>query len=180
MTDSLAPQPEPGDGRRLFGPARGMEDWNRRAWIVRDQTLRTLEFLLDEAFRIPGTGIRFGFDAIIGLVPGLGDVIAGLLSAIIPLAAWLRGVPYVTLARMVINVATGVLVGSIPFLGDLFDVAWKANRRNYRLLQLHVREPRRNTWRDWVFLLLCATCLAVVFAIPIALVVWLANWLIHR
>jgi hypothetical protein len=71
-------------------------------------------------------------------------------------------------------------VGSIPLLGDLFDVAWKANRRNYRLLQLHVSDPRRHTWRDWVFLFLCATCLAVIFAIPIALVVWLANWLNHR
>jgi Domain of unknown function (DUF4112) len=178
MKDSLAPKP--GDGRRLFGPARGMADWNQRAWIVRDQTLRTLEFILDEAFRIPGTRIRFGVDAIIGLVPGFGDVIAGLLSAVIPLAAWLRGVPYVTLARMVVNVAAGVLVGSIPLLGDLFDVAWKANRRNYRLLQLHVREPRRHTWHDWVFLLLCAACLAVVFAIPLVLVIWLASWLIHR
>ena len=69
--------------------------WNRGAWIFRDETLRKLEFLLDEAFPIPGTHIRFGLDAIVGLVPGIGDVLAGLFSLVIPLAAWIRGVPYV-------------------------------------------------------------------------------------
>ncbi len=100
--------------------------WNRGAWIFRDETLRSLEILLDEAFRIPFTGIRFGIDGIIGLVPGLGDVLAGLLSLIIPLAAWVRGVPYVTLVRMAANLGIGVLVGTIPILGDAFDIAWKA------------------------------------------------------
>ena len=79
MKDSLARQPEPRGDRRLFGPARRMEGWNRGAWILRDRTLRGLEILLDEAFRIPGTTIRFGLDGLIGLVPGLGDVVAGLL-----------------------------------------------------------------------------------------------------
>ena len=115
-----------------------------------------LRFLLDEAFRIPGTSIRFGLDGIIGLVPGLGDVLAGLFSLIIPLAAWIRGVPYITLVRMAANLGIGVLVGTIPLFGDIFDIAWKANRRNYRLLQRHLGEPRRHTWRDWAFLLLAA------------------------
>jgi hypothetical protein len=104
-----------------------------------------LRFLLDEAFRIPGTGIRFGLDGIIGLVPGVGDVLPGLLSLIIPLAAWIRGVPYVTLARMAANLGIGVLVGSIPLFGDIFDIFWKANRRNYLLLRRHLDEPRRHT-----------------------------------
>src|SRR5271165_988664 len=106
--------------------------WNRGAWLFRDRTLHGLEILLDEAFRVPGTGIRFGLDGIIGLVPGLGDVLAGLLSLIIPVAAWIRGVPYVTLVRMAANLGIGVLVGSVPILGDAFDIAWKPNRRNYR------------------------------------------------
>jgi hypothetical protein len=130
-----------------------------------------LEMLLDEAFLIPGTGVRFGLDGIIGLVPGLGNIVAGLLSLIIPVAAWMRGIRYVTLARMVANVGIGVLLGSIPLLGNIFDIAWKANRRNYRLLQLHVREPRRHTRRDWIFLLGLAVGLGVVFAIPVLLVV---------
>ena len=95
-----------------------------------------------------------------GWCPDLGDVVAGAL---------------LSPARRV-----GVLVGSIPLLGDIFDIAWKANRRNYRLLQRQIREPRRHAWRDWAFLLLCAVALAVVFAIPIVLFVWLARWLMHR
>jgi hypothetical protein len=154
--------------------------WNRGAWLFRDRTLHGLEILLDEAFRVPGTKIRFGLDGIIGLVPGLGDVLAGLLSLVIPLAAWVRGVPYVTLARMAANLGIGVLVGTIPIFGDIFDIAWKANRRNYRLLQRHLGEPRQHTWRDWSFLLLLLTGLALVFALPVILVVWLLAWLISR
>jgi Domain of unknown function (DUF4112) len=155
----------------------GPDRWNRGAWFFRDRTLQGLEILLDEAFRIPGTQIRFGLDGIIGLVPGVGDVLAGLLSMVIPLAAWIRGVPYVTLVRMAANLGIGVLVGSVPLFGDIFDIAWKANRRNYQLLCRHLEAPRRHTARDWAFLLLLATALALVFAIPVALVVWFAAWL---
>ena len=152
--------------------------WTRGAGIFGDQALERLEILLDEAFRIPGTRIRFGLDGIIGLVPGLGDVLAGLLSLIIPLAAWIRGAPYITLVRMTANVGIGVLIGSIPILGDIFDIAWKANRRNYQLLRRHLAEPRRHTWRDWGFLLALAASLGAIFAIPIVLIVWLLARLI--
>ena len=158
----------------------GADRWNRGAWLFRDNTLQGLETLLDEAFRIPGTQFRFGLDGIIGLVPGLGDVLAGLLSLVIPLAAWIRGVPYVTLARMAANLGIGVLVGTIPIFGDIFDIVWKANRRNYRLLQRHLGEPRQHTWRDWSFLFLLITGLALVFALPVILVVWFVAWLISR
>ncbi len=154
--------------------------WNRGAWLFRDRTLHGLEILLDEAFVLPGTGFRFGLDGIVGLVPGLGDVLAGLLSLVIPLAAWIRGVPYITLVRMAANLGIGVLVGSVPLFGDLFDIAWKANRRNYRLLCRHLDAPRRHTWGDWAFLLLLLMTLALIFAIPLALLVWLALWLTHR
>jgi hypothetical protein len=156
------------------------ERWAKGAWIFRDQTLQRIEILLDEAFRVPGTSIRFGLDGIIGLVPGVGDVIAGVLSLIIPLAAWIRGVPYVTLVRMAANIGIGVLVGSVPLFGDIFDIVWKANRRNYLLMRRHLGEPRRHTWRDWTFLLLLAASLGAIFSIPILLVVWLLAWLIKQ
>jgi hypothetical protein len=171
------PSPANSPAPTILPPA---DRWNRGAWIFRDQTLHRLEILLDEAFVVPGTGIRFGLDGIIGLVPGLGDVLAGLLSLIIPLAAWIRGVPYVTLARMAANLGIGVLVGSIPLFGDIFDIAWKANRRNYRLLCRHLGEPRRHTGRDWAFLLLLASALALVFAVPVVLVLWFLAWLSSR
>src|SRR5580658_1378114 len=170
----------PPEGSMAQSASSSQDRWNRSAWLFRDRTLHGLEILLDEAFAIPGTGIRFGLDGIIGLVPGLGDVLAGLLSLIIPLAAWIRGVPYVTLVRMAANLGIGVLVGSIPLLGDIFDIAWKTNRRNYRLLCRHLGEPRRHTGRDWLFLFSLATVIAVIFAIPLVLVLWFATWLLHQ
>ncbi|MBS1804820.1 MAG: DUF4112 domain-containing protein [Acidobacteria bacterium] len=151
--------------------------WKKGAWIFRDDTLRGLEILLDEAFRIPFTRFRFGIDGIIGLVPGLGDVIAGVLSLVIPIAAWTRGVPYVALARMTVNLAIGVLVGSIPLLGDAFDIAWKPNRRNYQVMERHIGQPRRHTWKDWAYLAVLVGSIAIVFAIPIAVFLWLLVWL---
>jgi hypothetical protein len=164
----------------MQGVIQGPGRWNRGAWWFRDSALQSLETLLDEAFRIPGTNFRFGIDGIIGLVPGLGDVLAGLLSLIIPLAAWIRGVPYVTLIRMAANLGIGVLVGSIPIFGDIFDIVWKVNKRNYVLLTRHLDEPRRHTWRDWAFLGLLAGGLGVIFAIPIVLVIWLIGWLLSH
>ncbi len=131
-------------------------------------------------FRVPGTRIRFGVDGLIGLVPGAGDVVAGLLSLVIPLAAWVRGAPYVAIARMAANLGIGVLIGSIPLAGDAFDIAWKANRRNYRLLKRHLGQPRRHTWRDWAFLLLLAAMMGLVLATPLVLLVWICMWLAHR
>ena len=164
----------------LRAAASGTGRWVRGAWLFRDETLERLEFVLDEAFPIPGTPIRVGLDGMIGLIPGFGDVLAGLLSLVIPLAAWIRGLPYVTIMRMAANLAIGVLLGTIPLLGDVFDIFWKANRRNYRLLRRHLGEPRRHTWRDWAFLLILALGLAAVFALPIALVAWAIAWLISR
>lgn len=164
---------------RPVGQILGSDRWNRGAWIFRDRTLQQLEILLDEAFRVPGTGIRFGIDGIIGLVPGLGDVIAGLLSLIIPIAAWIRGVPYVTIVRMTVNIGIGVLVGSIPIFGDIFDIAWKPNRRNYQLLLRHIGEPHRHTGKDWAFLLILIAALGLTFAIPLILlfviILWIGN-----
>lgn len=156
--------------------------WSRGGRFLDNERLRWLEVLLDEAFVVPGTSIHFGLDGIIGLIPGLGDALAGVLSLIIPLAAWIRGIPYVTLLRMLTNVAIGLLVGSIPIVGDAFDIFWKANRRNYRLLSRSIAAPRRHTWRDWTFLVLLSFGIGLIFAIPIVVFLWLivllAGW--HR
>ena len=110
-----------------------------------DRNLDVLSHLLDDYLRIPGTQIRFGLDGIIGLIPGVGDVLGAMASWIIILAAWLRGVPRVTLARMFVNVAIETVVGTVPILGDAFDIAWKANRKNFALLERSaaaLRAPR--------------------------------------
>lgn len=147
--------------------------------VFKDENLDLLAHVLDDWFRIPGTPIRFGIDGLIGLVPFAGDILAGLASSIIVIAGWFRGVPYVTLARMVVNLAIDVLIGSIPLLGDAFDIAWKANRRNYKLLNRQLREPHRHTWKDYVFLLCIAALLFAIFAIPVFVMVWLSLWLLR-
>jgi Domain of unknown function (DUF4112) len=141
--------------------------------LFADENLDLLAHLLDDCFRIPGTSFRFGIDGIIGLVPGLGDILGGLASCIIVIAAWFRGVPYVTLVRMGINIGIEVLIGSIPIAGDLFDIAWKANRRNYALMTRHLRQPRTHTWKDYGFLFGIIAALGLIFAIPMVMILWL-------
>jgi NAD/NADP transhydrogenase beta subunit len=148
--------------------------------LFADENLDLLAHLLDDWFRIPGTSIRFGLDGIIGLVPGLGDILAGLASCIIVVAAWFRGVPYITLLRMVVNLALDVLIGAIPILGDAFDIAWKANRRNYALMTKHLREPHRHTWKDYAFLAVILVVLMAMFLVPAILLVWLVAYISHR
>ena len=96
--------------------------------------LRRLAWLLDELFRIPGTQQRVGLDALIGLVPGVGDTIGALLSTYIILEAARRGASVWTVTRMLANVGVETVIGAVPLLGDLFDVVFKANRRNLALL----------------------------------------------
>jgi NAD/NADP transhydrogenase beta subunit len=148
--------------------------------LFADENLDLLAHVLDDCFRIPGTSIRFGLDGIIGLVPFLGDVLAGLASCIIVIAAWFRGVPYVTLVRMVVNLGLDVLIGAIPFIGDAFDIAFKANRRNYALLTRHLQQPHKHKWKDYVFLLCIAFVMFIIFAIPVVAIVLVTNWFLRQ
>ena len=103
-----------------------------------------LATLLDTAFFIHGTNIRFGIDAMIGLVPGIGDAITTAMSLYIVHEARQLGAPRHLIARMLANVALDGIVGAVPLLGDAFDVMWRANRRNMTLLRNHLdREARR-------------------------------------
>ncbi|HTK49138.1 MAG TPA: DUF4112 domain-containing protein [Gemmatimonadaceae bacterium] len=102
---------------------------------------RTLARLLDTAITIPGTGIRFGADALLGLVPGLGDVAGAVLSGYLVLLAQRLGAPRSVIMRMLGNVALDTLGGSVPIAGDLFDVAFKSNVRNVALLERALERP---------------------------------------
>ena len=144
-----------------------------------DENLDLLSHILDDFLKIPGTSIRFGLDGIIGLIPGIGDLIGGIASCIIIAAAWMRGVSYVTIARMVANVGIEVAVGSIPVLGDMFDIAWRANRRNYALLAGSLTNPRKHTIQSWIFLIGLCLLLAVLTLLPMLLLAWLLGWLMR-
>jgi hypothetical protein len=102
---------------------------------------RTLARLLDTAITIPGTGVRFGADAVLGLVPGLGDVAGALLGAYLVLLAQRLGAPRSVVLRMLGNVALDTVAGSVPIAGDLFDVAFKSNTRNVALLEGALERP---------------------------------------
>ncbi len=123
--------------RSLAAPASEVRTVDTRSL----DRLRRLGYLLDNSIPIPGTGFRFGLDAIIGLVPGVGDLASGALALYIVLEAARLGVPRPLLLRMGWNVAADTLVGSVPLLGDLFDAGYKANLRNIALLQRHVEQP---------------------------------------
>lgn len=103
--------------------------------------VRAVARVLDAAFRIPGTNVRFGLDPLIGLVPGLGDVLGVAASGYVIVEAARLGAPRALLFRMLVNVAVEGLLGAVPLAGDAFDVAWKANERNVRLLEQHVAAP---------------------------------------
>jgi hypothetical protein len=105
------------------------------------ESLRAFSRLLDNAFTIPGTRVRFGLDALIGLVPGLGDAVGAVFSSYVIVQAARLGAPRSTINRMIANVVIDTVVGWIPLLGDLFDAGWKSNTRNVALLEQHLQHP---------------------------------------
>ena len=104
--------------------------------------LSYLAKLMDSQFRIPGTDIRFGLDGIIGLIPGAGDLSTFAVSGYMLWIMAQNGASGFVLARMTMNILIDALVGSVPLLGDIFDIAFKANMRNLRLMQEHYQEGR--------------------------------------
>ncbi len=104
------------------------------------QRLDRLANAMDTAFRIPGTPWRMGVDALIGLIPGVGDAAGGLVSLYVVGRAWRLSVPLATRIRMLGNIALELLIGPIPVLGDLFDIWFKANRRNVDLLKKAIQK----------------------------------------
>jgi hypothetical protein len=141
--------------------------------LTSDEHLDHIAALLDDMFRIPGTQIRFGLDALIGWVPGIGDAMAGIASFLIVFASWRRGAKAVTLVRMIANVLLETAIGAIPVAGDIFHVFWKANRRNYRLLMREKEQPGANTRRDWMFLGVILVAVAAAVVIPIVILLWI-------
>jgi Domain of unknown function (DUF4112) len=112
--------------------SRGGDAWSRRASLER---LDRLSRLLDIAFLVPGTNIRFGVEAILRFVPGIGDAAASALSCWVLYEAYCLGVPPLLLGRMIGNVVVEGMAGVVPIAGDLFDIRWRANRRNVGLLR---------------------------------------------
>ncbi len=140
--------------------------------------MRALAWLLDNSIALPG-GYRIGLDALIGLLPGIGDVIGALLSAYIVNEARSLGAPRAVLLRMMGNIAIETVIGSIPIAGDLFDAAFKANLRNIALLERYHFDPvgsrRRSRWFVVSFSALLACIALFVIAIPVLVIALLVK-----
>ncbi len=149
-----------------------------------EQSLDQLSRWMDGLFRIPGTGWRFGLDAIVGLVPGIGDTATTLVSLYILAAGVRYRVSKATLLRMGANIAVDYLIGAIPFVGDLFDAYWKSNQMNVELLRRRATVPaaeaRSGRVSDWLFVGVIALGLIVLLAGSIALSFFLLSFIFQH
>jgi hypothetical protein len=120
-----------------------------------ERGLERLSYLLDGLFRIPGTGWRFGLDALIGLIPGVGDTVTSFAGFYILAAGVRYRVPKVTLLRMGLNIGIDYMFGIIPVIGDLFDAVWKSNEMNLELIRkratVSAAEAKKGRKSDWLF-----------------------------
>jgi len=143
--------------------------------------LRRFAFLMDEAVAIPGTRKRVGLDAAVGLIPGIGDVIGGIMSALIVIAALRHRVPMRKIARMIINILIDVFIGEIPILGDIFDFLFEKILRNSRILMMYRdRRQRPRTTAQFFFTAALIVTFILVMSVGAAIasivgLFWLAE-----
>ena len=137
------------------------------------EALRNAAQLLDSAFVVPGTSYRIGLDPILGLVPGLGDLVSPLFAIGILWQARDLAIPRVVQLRMIFNVAIDALLGAVPLVGDLFDIAWKANNKNLALLERHAQEEHVASSGDWLFVVAMVLTLLAIAALPFVIAGWL-------
>lgn len=138
-----------------------------------------LSWLLDNSIRLPG-GYRIGLDGFIGLIPGLGDFVSGLLSSLIIITANQQGVPRTILFRMFINVLIDTVLGSLPLVGDAFDFIWKANQKNSELLAVYEKSPQKTYQRSWLEDAFFVIILITLLVLAIVLMSWLIGLLWSR
>ncbi len=133
--------------------SRGSLNKQERKQIEIEESLETISHYLDGLFKVPGVGWRFGLDALIGLVPNVGDITTSFLSFYILVAGVRYGVPKITLVRMAFNIGLDYLVGTIPFIGDAFDFFWKSNKQNMDLIRERGKGRGKGTMSDWLFVI---------------------------
>jgi hypothetical protein len=144
------------------------------------KNMRALARIMDDAVAIPGTRFRIGLDALIGLVPGVGDVAGGVTTAYALVIAQRLGAPPAVLLRILWNVVVDTVLGSIPFLGDVFDAGFRANRRNANLLEHYMRSPEKTRRSSLLLLIVLLLALIVIVAAGVYVSFLLVRWLLRR
>jgi hypothetical protein len=144
-----------------------------RIWLA-----RVLADLLDQRFTIPGTSIRFGLDPIIGLIPGIGDLVSNLTGSVILFLAAQLGLPKIALLRMAMNIAINAAIGSIPGFGDVFSIWFRSNVKNAALLERYARgRTRRGSTADWLFVSAIVAALLLLTIAAALAILWLFKQL---
>jgi hypothetical protein len=137
---------------------------------------RFLADLLDQRFTIPGTSIRIGLDPLLGLIPGIGDLLANVAGSAILIIAARYKVPKIILLRMALNVAANAMIGAIPVFGDIFSIWFRSNVRNARLLERSVgAKPAVSTPADWIFVAVVVLGLILLLVGIFAAIVWVVG-----
>ncbi|MEM9091809.1 MAG: DUF4112 domain-containing protein [Cyanobacteria bacterium P01_F01_bin.53] len=161
--------PRPPVMPRAQVPSRAMSSLKR---------LRQMSHVLDNAITVPGTKVRFGLDPILGVLPGGGDVLTGLMSVYIVFEGARLGLPAATIGRMGFNILLDTLTGLVLVIGDLFDVTWKANSQNVALLEKHIANPVPSRAADKAFALVVIVALLALVLGMAALSVWVVSQLL--
>lgn len=160
-----------------------LEKRPRRSPAEIEEGLEQLSRWMDGLFRIPGTSWRFGLDALVGLIPGVGDTATTLVGFYVLAAGVRYRVPKVTLLRMGLNIAVDYVFGAIPFVGDLFDAAWKSNKKNIELLRqratVSAAEADKGRTSDWLFVGLIMGTLLLLLAGSLAVAAFILAWIIR-
>lgn len=157
---------------------------SHRRTVEIEASLEQLSRWMDGVFRIPGVGWRFGLDALIGLIPGLGDTATSLVSFYVLAQGVRYRVPKITLLRMGLNIAIDYALGSIPLVGDAFDMFWKSNQMNVDLLRkratVSVEEVEKGRISDWLFVGLIIIVLICLLLASVGLSLFLLTWLFGK
>lgn len=143
---------------------------------------RLIALFMDNLFRVPGTKLKFGFNPVLDLLPGIGDASAGVISAITLFVAARQGVPKVVLARMGLNILLNSVIGIIPVIGEAFAFWFRPSLRNFHLLQKHLAENHAataSTRKDWFFVIAMIAGILLVFGFCVAAGFYLFARLLH-
>ena len=164
--------------------AQGGGEMERPRTVEIEENLDQLSRWMDGLFRIPGVGWRFGLDAIVGLIPGVGDTLTSVISFYVLASAVRYRVPKITLLRMGLNIGVDYLFGAIPLVGDLFDAAWKSNTKNVELLRrsatVSKEDARRGRLSDWLFVILIMLTLILLLIGSVAVALYLVTLVIRQ
>jgi hypothetical protein len=139
------------------------------------QQIDRIAWVMDQCFRVPGLNWRFGVEALIGLIPGAGDVIGGIVGVFLLVRAVQFRLPKVVITRMIMNNLIDVTVGAIPFLGDAFDFFWKSNTKNMQLFHQYAGQPEKSTRSHWILIGAIVLSFTLLFVLVFLGIIYLAS-----